>query len=399
MSRFLVNRRHMLGGMGVLASAGLMGALGPRWVQAQIQNQTQDQAQDVFSAEAREDFSKIMSAEQRAEGRRFLKNHPSIDTHAHPGRFFLDGIDVQNPAVKALGPANVSGVVDDIKTGNVTAAVFSCVADLPLLSVGPQGIRAARDFRPGEAYGEYRRQIGILHAICERGLLSCERTAQGVEAAHRGEKSVCLFGVEGGDFIEDAPERVFAAAKDGVRTIGLVHYHVNQLGDNQTETPVHNGLTDLGRIAVKAMNEAGILIDLAHASEAASRDCLEVSSRPVMLSHTSLQTENVRHPRMITPDHARLVAQHGGAIGVAPWGLGQQNLSDYIDAILAMIEVVGADHVMIGTDMDATYKPVFDNYADWDVLPAALLARGVPRLDVAKVMGGNFLRLLAQVEI
>ena len=73
--------------------------------------------------------------------------------------------------------------------------------------------------------------------------------------------------------------------------------------------------------------------------------------------------------------------------------MGQASFSDYIDSIQRLVDTVGIDHAAIGTDMDANFKPVLRSYRDWSLIPAALLARGMHDEDVAKIMGGNFLRV------
>jgi membrane dipeptidase len=199
--------------------------------------------------------------------------------------------------------------------------------------------------------------------------------------------------VEGGDFIEDSLDRVHEAYRDGVRAITLVHYHINQIGDIQTEAPVHHGLTAFGRSMVAEMNRTGIIIDLAHATFAVTKDVLDISSKPVMVSHTNVVTAGTNHPRLISTEHAKLVAAAGGIIGSWPSGIGQTSFSDYIDSIQRLVDTVGIDHAAIGTDMDANYKPVLRSYRDWSAIPAALLARGMREDEAAKIMGGNFLRV------
>jgi membrane dipeptidase len=156
---------------------------------------------------------------------------------------------------------------------------------------------------------------------------------------------------------------------------------------------VHQGLTALGKSVVAEMNQTGIIIDLAHATFAVTRDVIEVSAKPIMISHTNLVTPTVNHPRLINNEHAKLVAEAGGIIGSWPSGVGQTTFADYIDSIQRLVDVVGIDHVAIGTDMDANFKPVLRSYRDWSLIPAALLARGLQHQDVAKIMGGNFLRV------
>ncbi len=141
------------------------------------------------------------------------------------------------------------------------------------------------------------------------------------------------------------------------------------------------------------MNRTGIIIDLAHATFEVTRGVLDASGKPVMVSHTNIATPALSHPRLISSEHARLVAAAGGVIGSWPSGVGQTTFSDYIDSIQRLVDTVGMDHVAIGTDMDANFKPVLRSYRDWSLLPAALLARGMRDDEVAKIMGGNFLRV------
>src|SRR4029077_1473426 len=141
----------------------------------------------------------------------------------------------------------------------------------------------------------------------------------------------------------------------------------------------------LGKSIVAEMNKTGILIDLAHATFDVTKDALEISGKPVMVSHTNLATPTTSHPRLINREHARLVAAAGGIIGSWPSGIGHATFADYIDSIMRLIDAVQIDHVAIGTDMDANFKPVLRSYRDWSLIPAALLARGLRDEDVAKV--------------
>jgi len=211
--------------------------------------------------------------------------------------------------------------------------------------------------------------------------------------AQRSHNTAVIFGVEGGDFIEDRLDRIQSAFHEGVRVITIVHYHINQIGDIQTESPVHGGLTALGKSIVQEMNRVGITVDLAHAPMSVVKNVVEISARPVLLSHSNLVSSASSHPRLLSVEQASLVAQNKGLIGAWPSGFGQSTLSDYIDSIRRLIDAVGIEHVGIGTDMDANYKPVFKNYSDWSLITAALLARGLRVDDVAAVMGGNFMRV------
>jgi membrane dipeptidase len=382
-----LTRRETLGGL--LACAGAAAFVRP--------GRAQDLKAPLGDAAPLAELGMELSAEQRAAGVAFLTRHATVDTHSHPGRFFLKRLTEQTPTTRSFGEPFVDQAIADLSAGNVSAALFCAVADMRLIEMtATQGLRAGRDWAPREAYADYRRQLAELKTLLANRALTPGLTPADIDSAHRHHKTGAIFGVEGGDFIEARLDRVHEAFGDGVRAITLVHYHINQIGDIQTEAPVHNGLTPLGKSIVAEMNRAGIIMDLAHATFAVTKDVLSVSSKPIMISHTNIATASVSHPRLISIEHAKLVASAGGLIGSWPAGIGQSSFSDYIDSIQRLVDTVGIDHASIGTDMDANFKPVLRSYRDWGLIPAALLARGMHDEEVAKIMGGNFLRLFKE---
>jgi len=379
-----LSRRGLLGGLGAGLGAGLAAGALPARAQRQI-----------FDPQGGGTGLKLSEA-QVAAGRAFVAKHASVDIHAHPGRFFLRGLAQQNATTRAMGEPFEAKALADMAAGHVTAALFNCVADAVLLEASRTGgLAAAREFQPGEAWAEYRRQIGVLTALVTKGDAAPGQTPHDIANALAVGRTAAVFAVEGGDFIEDRLDRVAAAYADGVRSITIVHYHPNQIGDPQTEAPRYPGLTPLGRDIVRAMNRTGVIVDLAHASLGVTRDAVEVATRPMMLSHTNLKRPDVDHPRLVSVEHAKLVATHGGIVGSVPSGIGQKTVAEWIDSILRLVDAVGVEHVAIGTDMDANFMPVFADYRDWPLIPAALLARGLHEGEVARIMGGNFLRVLA----
>jgi membrane dipeptidase len=340
------------------------------------------------------DLGMDLSPDQRAAGAKFLERHATVDTHSHPGRFFLAKLPYETATTRAFGEPFEARAIADLDAGRVSATLFAAVSDMRLLELTQaSGLHAAREYQPGEVYADYRRQLAELKAMAARHEIGAGLSPSDIDAAHRRHRVAGVFAVEGGDFIEDRLDRVHEAYRDGVRAITIVHYHINQIGDIQTEPPVHQGLTPFGRSVIAEMNRAGIIIDLAHATFAVTKDVLEVSTRPVMISHSNLSTPTLNHPRLISGEHAKLVAGAGGIIGSWPSGFGQSTFADYIDSIQRLTDTVGIDHVAIGTDMDANYRPVFQSYRDWSLIPAALLARGMSEAEAAKIMGGNFLRV------
>jgi membrane dipeptidase len=383
-----LSRRQALGGLGAVAGLHALG-VSTSWAATPTPS--------VDPPARLTDLGMELSPAQRAAGAAFVRNHPTVDVHCHPGRFFLAHLPYQTPTTKAFGAPFEERALADLHAGGVSAALFAGVADMRLLELTPTGIQSTRDFEPGEVGEDYRRQLDELKALVARHPGSAGRSPQDVRRALRRHTTAAVFAIEGGDFIEDRLERVHQAFKDGVRAITVVHYHVNQIGDIQTAPPVHGGLTALGKSIVLEMNVAGILVDLAHATFAVTRDAVAVSTKPMMISHTNLVRPGVEHPRLVSLEHAKLVTEAGGIVGSVPSGIGQSSFAEYVDSILRLVDALGVEHVAIGTDMDANYRPVFRSYRDWSLIPAALLARGLDEAAVAKVMGGNFLGVFTAV--
>ena len=285
----------------------------------------------------------------------------------------------------------------DMAAGGLTASVFSTVADALLIGAGPGGLFARREFNTGEAWADHLRQLALLTSRIEQGLMVPIRQPEDLATAKRSGTAGAILGTEGADFLEGALERVEQAHADGIRVMGLVHYHINELGDIQTAPPAHNGLTAFGKDVVREMNRLGMLADLAHATFQTTRDAAEASAAPIMISHSFLADEEARHPRLLTPDHARLVADTGGIIGGWPSGIAATRFETFVDRLFRLVDLVGIDHVGLGTDMDANFRPVLNSYRQLPYLPHALLARGMTREEVVKLLGGNFLRVFRAV--
>jgi membrane dipeptidase len=253
---------------------------------------------------------------------------------------------------------------------------------------------AQREPHPEELYRATYAQLERVQTRVTAGkLMLVERTVD-LDRARSQARPAAVLAVEGGDFLEGRLDRVQEAHARGIRSIQLVHYRVNELGDIQTEAVRHGGLTQFGRDVIREMNRLGMLVDLAHATFDGVRAALETSSKPVVLSHTFVDVPGVA--RAVSRDHARLVAQGGGVVGVFPVAFGGPGFSGSIDHLSRMADVVGVNHVAIGTDMDGIPFQIatFDDYSEWPSIATALLARGYGRADVAKVMGGNVARVL-----
>ena len=323
---------------------------------------------------------------------------PWIDVHAHPGRCFLAGLDGTDPMVGALGGQDVMTAVSRARAAGLAAITLSTVADLRVLTADPvKGLHASRPFRPGEASDDHRRQLAGLGRLAAGLNLDVAVTAADIEAAHADGRIAVLVSCEGGDFLEGRLEPLAEARAAGASSLTLVHYRVNEIGDVQTEAPVHGGLTEFGREVVAECNRLGVIVDCAHATFETTVGVLEVSRDPVMISHSHLDHADRPHPRLLSPDHARAVASAGGLIGAWPSGVTSASLSDFADEVVRLADLAGVDHVAIGTDMDANYRPVLDSYADFAGLEELLADRGVTTAEADKILGTNALRLLRGV--
>lgn len=315
---------------------------------------------------------------------------PAFDLHAHPGRFYRRGIS------DYTGDERVSKTVEEMNEGGLSGAFFSTVVDTLVTRRTDTGIVPARGFSQGEAWIEYKRQIAVLNDLCLA--LPMRKATHLKDLLDRTSNQVAaFFACEGGDFLESASQLDELYA-DGVRSVQLVHYAPNPLGDLQTYASQHDGLSLLGKEVVRKMNTLGMVVDVAHASFKTVSDVVDISDKPIMLSHSILKLNEERPlaVRALTVEHAKMVASTGGVIGAWPSGF-NTSFDDYIDNILRLIDVAGINHVGLGTDMDSNYKPVLDSYLQLTSWTDALTARGLTDEEVQKVAGANVARMLKAV--
>ena len=322
-------------------------------------------------------------------------SRPWIDLHGHAGRCYLAGLTAAHPMVAALGAASVADAVRDAQAAGMTALTLATVSDFAVLRPDPvTGLRAHRDFRPGEANADHRRQLDGLRRAVAAADAEVATSAPDVERAARDGRTVVLLGCEGGDFLDGDLRRLGEARTAGVTMLTLVHYRVNEIGDTQTEPPVHGGLSRFGRAVVAECNQLGIVVDCAHASFDTTMNVLEVSSQPVIISHGQLGRAGSAHPRLLTTAHVAAVASAGGLIGAWPTGLTSQSLADFATEIIRLTEAAGPAHVAIGTDLDGNYRPVLTSYAQLADVAGLLRDRGLPADRIRQVLGGNAAELL-----
>jgi membrane dipeptidase len=229
---------------------------------------------------------------------------------------------------------------------------------------------------------------GLRRALC----------AADLEAAHKAGQPAIVADVEGLDFLDGKLERPEEAHQRGIRHLQLVHYTPNDIGDFQTGAITHQGLTAFGAEVIRACHRLGFVCDVAHAIEDMVKQAVKIATKPLLLSHTALSRSRAMGPtplqgRQITSDHARAIAETGGSIGI--WHF-FSSLDKYVDGLKEMAEIVGVDHVSIGTDQHVTPGTVQD-YTQWVHLVAAMLRGGFTPEEAGKIAGGNYMRIFRAV--
>jgi membrane dipeptidase len=161
---------------------------------------------------------------------------------------------------------------------------------------------------------------------------------------------------------------------------------------------MHQGLTSFGAEGIRACHRLGFVCDVAHATEDTVKQAVKIATKPLLLPHTALFRSQAMGPtplsgRQVSPDHARAIAETGGSIGT--WHF-FPSLDKYVDGLKEMAEIVGVDHVSIGTDQHVTPESMRD-YTQWVHLVAAMLRGGFSPEEAGKIAGGNYIRIFRAV--
>jgi membrane dipeptidase len=321
-----------------------------------------------------------------------VNNFVTFDLHSHPGMFIAKGSDLYK------GDEFVSKTISEMNSGGLTGALFSLVADGPLIKATATGIVSTGDYGPGDGWKEYKRQLKTFNDLIKQWPVTPALKVADLAKAKESGKVAAFIATEGGDFIQGDHGRLDEMYNDGVRSIQIVHYHQNELGDLQTEPSKFNGLSMTGVAVVRKMNKLKMLIDVAHAAEQTVQRVVDTTDAPIILSHSVLRIDMDRPlaKRTITPEHAKLISKTGGIIGAWPSGY-SKDFDEFMDGVRRLVDVVGVDHVGLGTDLDGNFKPVLDSYAKLPQYIEALRKRGFSEDEVKKIAGGNMQRVLERV--
>jgi membrane dipeptidase len=277
-------------------------------------------------------------------------------------------------------------------------------------------------------------------------------TADDIERAHRQHKIAALMGVEGGHAIEDSLRLLRDYYALGVRYMTLTHFNTNNWADSQGDiddpsVKHHNGLTPFGKDVVREMNRLGMMVDISHTADKTFWDALEVSSAPIIASHSGCRALS-SYTRNMTDEMIKALAAKGGVIQInlgcdflsqryydaarpleaqlrERFKLAMQmsdtagrqaaieqlrkdfsaqvppaTLQEVVDQIDHAVKVGGVDAVGIGTDFDgvACTPPELDGYDKFPALTRALLEEGYTPEQIRKIYGGNLLRVMRAVE-
>lgn len=204
-----------------------------------------------------------------------------------------------------------------------------------------------------------------------------------------------FLGIEGAHALDgnlDNLDRLFAA---GVRMMAPTHFFDNDIGGS-AHGVAKGGLTEKGRELIRRMEEKRMIVDLAHASPATIDDVLAIATRPVVVSHTGVKgtCDNTRN---LSDEHLKAIARKGGVIGIGYWDTAVcgTDARAIARAIRYTANLVGVDHVALGSDYDGAIPAPFDTTGVVEITEA-LLEEGFSNEEVGKIMGRNTLRLLIE---
>jgi len=386
--------------------------------------------------------STVVAQDLRARVARVLKTTPLIDGHNDWPEVLAeregDGrwtVDLRNRLASKDAPYNTD--IARLRQGMVGAQFWSVWVspNLP----GPEQVKQTLE------------QIALVQSLAERypDTFAMARTGADVRRIYKSGRIASLIGVEGGGQFDGSFGVLRAYRALGAGYLTLTHSRNLEWADSATDDPKHDGLTAFGESVVLELNRLGMLVDLSHVSEATMLDALRVTKAPVMFSHSSARALD-DHPRNVSDAVLKQVAANGGVVMVnfapiyvsdafrrwssdhdaekarlnaPPFGglfIGQPEkaaaaLAEWErthpkpDVTLAMVadhvehiaKVAGVDHVGIGSDYDGVGLDLPAGLADVSSYPALLaemMRRGWGDADVAKLAGGNILRVMDAAE-
>ncbi|QDZ15663.1 dipeptidase [Humibacter ginsenosidimutans] len=295
--------------------------------------------------------------------------------------------------------------------------------DIPRLRAGGVGAQFwsvfVEDTGDGLAVRQTLEQIDWVHRLVARYPDDFElaRSAADVQRARSRGRIACLFGAEGGHQLDDSPAVLRMYAALGVRYLTLTHVKTSSWADSATDDALHDGLSDRGRDYVRELNRIGMLVDLSHVSPKTMHDALDVSTSPVIFSHSSARAL-ADHSRNVPDDVLARLTDNGGVVMLtfvpqfvseefSDWYDGDRStpmpvvtIADVADHVEHAREVAGIRHIGLGGDFDGTdvFPEGLDGVDGYPALLRELAARGWTSGELALLAGGNVLRVLAETD-
>lgn len=334
----------------------------------------------------------VNDASEFAQARRVHNSVLTLDSHCDTPMFFDQEVNLEHRDPKLL--------VDFPKMREGHLDVSTMVAYLPQGDCTPEASEAATA-QAFKTLAEIEQRVA--HAP---GVVLAQHPAQLYRNKLEGKLSV-MRGIENGYAIGKDLQNVEKFARMGVVYITLCHNGDNDICDSaRRSSQRHGGLSAFGRDVVREMNRCGLMVDLSHAAETSFYDALQCSTTPIVCSHASSRAM-CNHPRNLTDDQLRALAQAGGVAQVTLYHgflrLEEEGIpatvTDGVRHLMHMIDVAGIDHVGIGTDFDGDGGvPGCACASELINFTRLLLAEGLTIHDLQKIWGGNWLRVMQQCQ-
>lgn len=320
----------------------------------------------------------------------------TLDSHCDTPMFFPQGVRFDHRDSRIL--------VDLHKMTEGHQDAVTMVAYLPQPKVG-EDFRKKVEF-PVEGPKEYAELIfskieDIVAA--NKDYLSIARTPADLYVNKLAGRKSIMLGIENGLALESDINNVKHFANRGIVYITLCHNGDNDICDSARGSNTHNGVSEWGEKVIKEMNAQGVMVDLSHAAEKSFYDALDISSTPIVCSHSNCKSL-CDHPRNLTDDQLRKLAQKGGVAQITLYhGFvckdGEATILDAMKHLEHAISIMGIDHVGLGTDFDGDGGiRGLANSSELMNFTIELMRRRYSIEDMEKIWGGNWLRVMKQVQ-
>lgn len=268
----------------------------------------------------------------------------------------------------------------------------------------PQGERDQASLAKATAYAEERLKEVIRQEQLNPTRMGIARTPDDLLRLKQAGKKAIFLGIENGYALGKDVNNVRKFRDMGVSYITLCHNGDNDLCDSARGKGEWKGLSPLGKQMVAEMNRLGVMVDISHAAESTFYDVLACSRYPIIASHSSARAL-CNHPRNLTDDQLKAIAGQGGVVqlclykGFINEEAEKASVSDAIRHINHMVDLIGVEHVGIGSDFDGDGELIGCRASNELInITMHLLKEGYSETDISRIWGGNFLRVMHQVQ-